>query len=64
MTWASRIHSPSIIAMLYSMGISIHVPGECIGKGTKPYWYHNTAHYKEPCMISLHFPNLLTYTFR
>ena len=30
------------------------------GKGTKPYWFHNTAHYKEPYFNSLHFPNLFT----
>ena len=29
------------------------------GKGTKPYWYPNMAHYKEPCIVSLHFPNLV-----
>ena len=32
MTWASRIHSPSIFAVLYSMGPSIHMPGECRGR--------------------------------
>ena len=31
MTQASRIHSPSIIAMLNSMGSSIHMPGEGVG---------------------------------
>ena len=30
MTWVSRIHSPSIITMPYSMGSSIHMLGECI----------------------------------
>ena len=30
MTWASRTHSPSIISVLYSMGPSIHMPGECM----------------------------------
>ena len=28
------------------------MPGECMGEGTKPYWYPNTAHYKEPFIIS------------
>ena len=32
MTLASHIHSSSIIAMLYSMGPSIHMPGECMGR--------------------------------
>ena len=32
MTGASRIHSPSIIPMLYSMGFSIYMLGECMGK--------------------------------
>ena len=30
MTWASRTQSPSIISVLYSMGPSIHMPGECM----------------------------------
>ena len=30
MTWASCIHSPNIIAMLYSIGPRIHMPGECM----------------------------------
>ena len=29
---------------------------------TKPYWYPDTAHYNALCIISLHFPNLLTDT--
>ena len=33
MTWALHIHSPSIIPMLYSMGPSIYMPGECMGRG-------------------------------
>ena len=32
MTWALRIHSPSILAVLYSIGPSIHMPGECMGR--------------------------------
>ena len=32
MTWNSCIHSPSINTMLYSMGPSIHMPGECMGR--------------------------------
>ena len=31
------------------------------GRESKPYWYPNTAHHKEPCIISLHFPNLIMY---
>ena len=31
-TWVSCIHSPSMIAMLYSMGPSIHMSGECMGR--------------------------------
>ena len=30
------------------------------GKGTKPYWYHNTAYSMEPYFVSLHFPNLIS----
>ena len=32
MTQASRIHSHSIITVLYSLGPSIHMLGECIGR--------------------------------
>ena len=32
MTWALRIPSPSIIAVPYSLGLSIHMPGECMGR--------------------------------
>ena len=32
MTQTSRIHSPSIIVMLYSMGLIINIPGECMGR--------------------------------
>ena len=32
MTWNSRIHSPSIITLPYSMGFSIHMHGECMGR--------------------------------
>ena len=32
MTRESRTHSPSIISVLYSMGPSIHMPGECMGR--------------------------------
>ena len=31
-TWNLCMHSPSIITMLYSMGLSIHMHGECIGR--------------------------------
>ena len=31
-TWNLRTHSPSIIAVLYSLGPSIHMPGECMGR--------------------------------
>ena len=27
-----RTHSPSIIAVLYSLGPSIHIPEECMGR--------------------------------
>ena len=30
MTQASRIHSPGIITVLNLMGLSIHMPGECM----------------------------------
>ena len=56
----SRIHSPSIIAMLYSMGPSIHIYAwRVYCNRTKAYWYPNTAHYNALCIISLHFPNLI-----
>ena len=32
MTWNSCMHSPSIITMLYSMGLDIHMHGECMSK--------------------------------
>ena len=31
-TWALHIHSPSIFAVLYSIGPRIHMPGECMGR--------------------------------
>ena len=35
LTWASRIHSPSIIAMLYSIGLRIHIRMESVNEGKK-----------------------------
>ena len=32
LTWSSCTHSPSIIAVLYSLGPSIDMPGECMGR--------------------------------
>ena len=29
-------------------------------KGTKTYWYHNTAYSVAPYFVYLHFPNLLS----
>ena len=54
------IHSPSIIAMLYSMGSSIHMHGECERNETKPYWYHYMACSMKPYFVCLDFPNLIT----
>ena len=31
LTLNARTHSPSIIAVLYSLGPSIHMPEECMG---------------------------------
>ena len=31
-SWTSSTHSPSIIAVLYSLGPSIHTTGECMGR--------------------------------
>ena len=30
-------------------------------KGTKPYWYPNTAYLVVPYLFCIHFPNLLTW---
>ena len=60
MTWASHIHSPSIIAMLYSMGPSIHMPTECMGMEQSRIGILIRLIIKKPFIISLHFPNLVT----
>ena len=36
MTWPLHIHSPSIIAMLYSVSPSIYMSGECMGREQSP----------------------------
>ena len=60
LTWSSRIHSPCIIAMLHSMGLSINMHGECECR-KKPYWYHNMAYSIEPYLVYHDFPNLVGY---
>ena len=62
MTWVSGTHSPSITAVLYSLGPSMHVYAwRVYGKGSKPYWYHNTAYSMERYFVCLHLPNRLNY---
>ena len=50
MTWASHTHSHSIISVLYSMGHSIHIPGECMGR--------EQSRFGIICFISRHFSDL------
>ena len=61
MSYLGIAHTPSQHNLSASLIGSQHTyDWRVYGKGTKPYWFHNTAHYKEPYFNSLHFPNLFT----
>ena len=49
MTWASCIQSSSIIAIIYSIGPSIHMPGECMAREQSRTGII-TTHIKESCI--------------
>ena len=62
LTWGLRIHSPSICSVSYSMGLSIHMHGECERSKQSCIGIIITVYSIEPYFICRDFPNLVCST--
>ena len=60
LTWNSHTHSPSIITVLYSLGPSIHMPGERMGREQGRIGILIRLIKNSRISFSLRFPKLLT----